>query len=133
VRLSGLEAGDLQGRVPAFAAAAAGAALGVRPLDGPARREAAAEGHRDVDLADGEGAGAQADDDDRGDQHTGDHAEEAREGQQPPAQPRLVLQQHLAEQPQRYDAERDVEDRPAHVRPSPSDRYAVCRIPERKV
>ena len=63
-----------------------------------------------------------------GQQDAEDHAEESGEGQQPPAQPRLVLEQHLPQQPQRDDPERDVEDRPAHVRPSsPAPGAAVPR------
>ncbi|MGX1253309.1 hypothetical protein RKD48_005820 [Streptomyces ambofaciens] len=124
----GSESGDLQRRLlaapfrtPALADEAR------RGVDRPARLEAAAERQRDVGLTDREGGGAQPDDEHVRHQHAGNDADEAAEGEQPPAQPRLVLQQHLAEQPQRDDAERDVEDRPAHVRPSPSGRYAVCR------
>src|SRR5690606_10454961 len=127
-----LEVGDLQSRLVTVVAAALDGGQPGR-VDRPALGEAAAEGQRDVGLADREGGGAQTDDDHGRDQHADHHTEEAHEGEQPPAQPRLVLQQHLAEQPQRDDAERDVEDRPAHVRPSPSGRYAVCRTPVRPV
>jgi hypothetical protein len=128
-----VEVGALERRVVALRvlrlAAAALAELGRHggAVDGPALREALAERKRHVRLADREGGRAQADDRNRVHQDAEDHTEEADESEQPEAQPRLVLQQHLAEQPQRDNAECQIEDRQAHVRPSPSGRYAVCR------
>ncbi|MDF9872898.1 hypothetical protein OKW18_005036 [Streptomyces pratensis] len=114
-----LQAGDLEHGLPALRAArpAAAPALTGAAADGPAGREAAPEGERHVRLARGEGDRADDDHQYRGDQDAEDHTEEAAEGEQSPAQPRLVLQEHLAQQPQRHYAECDVEDRPAHARP----------------
>lgn len=110
-----LQRGFLHGR--ALAAAPAPAALPRAAAYGPAGGEAAPEGQRHEGLAGGEGE--RPDDDDRygGQQHSDHHAEEAGEGEEPPAQSCLVLQQHLAEQPQGHQTESDVEDRPAHARP----------------
>jgi hypothetical protein len=81
------------------AAALGGGALGAGAADRPALGEAAAEGQSDVRLADGEGGRAHTDDDDGRDQDTDHDTEEAAEGEQPVAQPCLVLQQHLTQQP----------------------------------
>ncbi|MBE9499132.1 hypothetical protein IHE61_14130 [Streptomyces sp. GKU 257-1] len=98
----GAQVGDLQrGGVRTGGRAAAAPAGAGATAECPPGGEPAPYRERDEGLPDGEGRDAEADHDDRRQRRPHHHTEEAGEGQQPPAQPGLVLEQYLAQQPQR--------------------------------